>query len=372
MDQALAFVLKMFSEYYSKAGFSIPEIEKREFGAGTERKIDSRHMGFANEGGFRSFLVNRTPLYVSHSVAYYRIPAATPMEKKGWLGADLVFDLDFETESKYLSKKDFENIRADAIRLVEEFVMPDFGVSKNEVSVNFSGNRGFHIHVRDTRFRKLRGDERREIMEYIRGMGLKYGAFFETDARGMGIQGPAASSGGYKGRFAKKILSILEAEPKRIIPGFRNDRAGEKYSAFVASFAENIRSGNWSQKERTEGIDNNLRRIAENELPLRTVNADAGVTQDVSKLIRVPNSLHGSTGLCAKILDLGALPGFEPMHHAYVFSGGPVKIAALEDIPEMEMGNSTHEKIAKGERKEVPEYLAIYLELKGSARLVFS
>lgn len=370
MDRGLRFVLGRFSQYYANASFSIPEIEKREFGAGIEKKIDARHMGFGNEQEFRSFLVNNTPLYVSHSVAYYQLPKATPMEKKGWLGSDLVFDLDFETESKYLSKVDFENIRADTVRLIEEFVIPDLGVPESKIAVNFSGNRGFHVHVHDERFRMLRGDERKELIEYVKGMGLKYESFFSQKEAGRSggravfrEVGPIPTGTGYAGKFAKKVVQMLENEPERLSRIFKD---GNKRMNFI----NGIKGGNWSLRKLTEGLDRKLREIAETELPLRTVNIDAGVTQDASKLIRVPNSLHGSTGLRVKIMGLTELAAFEPMHNALAFSEKMMKITAIEDIPEIEMGNRTHERMEKGKTKEVPEYLAIYLKLKGSAEII--
>ncbi len=370
MDKELHYTLKRFSDYYSKASFSIPEIEKREFGVGIEKKIDSRHIGFTSELEFRTFLVHNTPLYVSHSVAYYQLPRATPMERKNWLGADLVFDLDFETESKYLSRPDFEKVRADTVRLVEEFLIPDFGVDEKLMSVNFSGNRGFHVHVRDLRFRQLRGEERKEIIEYVKGMGLKYESFFSQKEAGQSggrtiyrETGPMPTGTGYAGRFANKVISVLESEPERISRVFKEESKR-------LNFMNGIRAGNWSMRKLTEGVDRKLREIAETELPLRTVNIDSGVTQDASKLIRVPDTLHGSTGLRVKTIPLKELATFDPMKDAVVFPEKPINIAALEDIPEIEIGSGTQEKIEKGKTKEVPEYFALYLKLKGSARLL--
>lgn len=371
MDKQTYYILKRFSEYYAKAEFQIPEIEKREFGAGIEKKIDFRHMAFANANEFRSFLVNKTPLYISHSVAYYQLPAATPMEKKGWLGADLIFDLDYETNSKYLSKADFENIRNDTIRLVEEFLIPDFGILKEKISINFSGNRGFHVHAYDERFRMLRSEERREIIEYVRGLGLNYESFFfkkETGRQEGGRTiymegGPLPAGGGYTGRFAKKVLETMQTKPERFGRIFKDEQKR-------MSFINGINSGNWSLRKMTAGLDKKLREIAENELPMRTVAVDSAVTRDATKLIRVPNTIHGSTGLCAKIVSLKELQQFEPMHHALAFSKDLLNITALEEIPELEMNNCIYEKIECGKNAEVPECFGIYLALKGSAKII--
>lgn len=369
MDRQLSFVLKRFSDYYQKAEFRIPGIEKREFGFGTEKKIDARHLSFANAQELRSFLVNSTPLYVSHSAAYYAHPAATPMERKGWLGADLVFDLDYEAQGKHTSKEEFGRVRADALRLIEEFLIPDFGVRKEFISVNFSGNRGFHIHVRDSRFSRLRGDERKEIIEYVKGTGLSYDAFFSKEEAGRSggravfrESGPVPSPSGYAGRFGGMVLRMLETEPEALSRIFKDRKKRD-------AFASGIRAGNWSMRSLTPTLDRKLREMAE-RLSLRTVNIDSGVTQDASKLIRVPDSLHGGTGLRAKTIPLPALQFFEPMRDAVALPSTPVKIAALEEIPSMEIGGMAQERMEKGKEGEVPEYFAIYLAQKGSARIL--
>ncbi|MDD5337647.1 MAG: DNA primase small subunit domain-containing protein, partial [Candidatus ainarchaeum sp.] len=253
-DKELFYVLKLFSSYYSKAEITVPGLEKREFGYGIEKKIDSRHMGFANPAELRSFLVNSTPLYISHSVAYYSLPRATPMERKGWLGSDLVFDLDLETGSKFFSPADMARVRSDAVRLIEEFIIPDFGVASKDISANFSGNRGFHIHVYDRRFSKLKGDERKEIINYIKGAGLDYESFFSRQEAGSQggravyrEAGPVPGAGGYSGRFAKRVLGVLETEPESLGRIFKDE---QKRNAFM----EGVRNGNWSLRKITPGV----------------------------------------------------------------------------------------------------------------------
>ena len=96
------------------------------------------------------------------------------MPRKNWLGADLVFDLDAEGHScgKFTCQECLDKVKADAMKLIDEFLLPDFGFSKGEISVNFSGSRGYHVHVRSGSVMKLDREARREIADYVSGTGL--------------------------------------------------------------------------------------------------------------------------------------------------------------------------------------------------------
>ena len=129
-------IKKIFAEYYATADIRIPEIERREFGIGNKKKIDARHLNFANVSDFRKYLCTNTPMFVSHSTAYYEFPGMTPIQKKRWLGADLVFDLDIHAEGKYAVYSKLEEMKDDVTRLVNDFIMGDFGISKEHVEIH--------------------------------------------------------------------------------------------------------------------------------------------------------------------------------------------------------------------------------------------
>ncbi len=195
---------KIFANYYERAEFRIPAIEQREFGVGNMKKIDARHLNFANAGEFRKYLCNNTPLFVSHSTSYYEFPGASPMVKKCWRGADLVFDLDIHAEGKFGAYAELPRVKEDVMRLVDDFILGDFGIKKEHVVVVFSGNRGYHVHVRDPAFIPLGGEERRELVDYIMGQGLDYTNFFTHRAGRASLSGPSrmrvATGGGSPGR----------------------------------------------------------------------------------------------------------------------------------------------------------------------------
>ena len=352
-------ILSRFSEYYKSSELDVPSVEKREIGVGFDKKIDARHYSFETLEAFRNHLVYNTPFFVSYSAAYYEIPSATPIEKKGWQGADLIFDLDAEMKTGLKIYKELENVKQDAIRLVEEFIVPDFGLSKKNIVYVFSGNRGYHIHIRDKEVFGLGAQERREIVDYIRGVGLDYRKFFYEGERAGQIYGPKSDSWGYKGRFVRKMLKTLGENPSSIYRGFKKEDVKK-------NFLKGIDDGNWSRSP-VKDIVQRMGKIA-SEIPLYSVNADAAVTYDVKKLIRVPNSIHGSTGLIAKKID--RIEKFDPLKDALAFEKEKVNIEGIHEVQDFEFGGESVE-LKKGEKKEVGESLGLFLTLKGAANLVF-
>jgi DNA primase small subunit len=344
----------IFSKYYETALIRIPSIEKREFGIGNRKKIDARHLCFANVSEFRNYLVTNTPMFVSHSTAYYDFPGATPIQKKHWAGADVVFDLDIHAEGKYGVYAQLEDMKKDVIRLVEDFLINDFGVDAKEIAIVFSGNRGYHVHVRDPRYLPLGGEERRELVDYIMGQGLDYTQFFFRDDKKK-LHGPVPDEGGYRGRIAREMIRVLSEEPLKISRIFKDET---KRQFFISG----IKEGNWS---RTHMALNDLtKRIARviDGLPVSSVNTDVAVTQDLSKLIRVPNSIHGETGLIAKVVE--DIETFDPFRDA-ILDGPSMKVRFTEDVPEIPAAGTKEYK--KDEVKELPRHLAMFFVLKKSA-----
>ncbi len=360
-DNDRRMALKLFADYYDNAEFNIFQIEKREFGVGIYKKIDNRHLSFESMENFRRYLLTNTPMFVSHSISYYEFPSATPIERKNWQGADLIFDLDMHADGKYEVYPKLEEVKQDAIRLAEDFLLTDFGISKKDILYVFSGNRGYHIHVRDKNFADLGGDERREIVDYIRGTGLDYIKFFDFDSGGIKgrATGPNPDESGYRGRFTRAAIALIESEPAKISRIFSKQETRDK---FIAS----LRKGNWSNTS-IKDIIPRLRVVADT-LSVHSVDTDAGVTQDLSKLIRVPNTIHGETGLIAKIID--NMDEFDPLNDALIKTNDTKAILFIEDVPELELAGSTFGPFKKDEKRDLPIAVAMFFVLKGSANSV--
>jgi DNA primase small subunit len=156
------------SDYYITAPLhEMPDFDKREFGVKMKCLISQdnpngtwRHLAFKNVNLLRAFLIERKPDHVYFSSAKYKEPWLKPMEskKEGWLGSDLVFDID----NDHLATPSLESAAYNAVKLYD-FLKSDFGFK--DMIITFSGSRGYHIHVRDKCVQTLDNHMRAQVME---------------------------------------------------------------------------------------------------------------------------------------------------------------------------------------------------------------
>jgi len=85
---------------------------------------------------------------------------------------------------------------------------------------------------------------------------------------------------------------------------------------------------------------------------------DEPVTCDVKRLIRLPASLHGNTGLKVTKILLDDLQDFNPLNDAIVFSNNLVKIKLHRSFKIRMKEENFH---LEEEIQKMPTYLAIFL-----------
>ncbi len=373
------YLSRLISGYYKDAAIGCPErVEEREFGVGTfERKILYRHLAFANAEGLRKYLVEKAPAYVSYSTAYYRFPGRRPMENKEWKGSELVFDLDVTDmklgcqanhQRSWVCENCFSEIKMETIKLIEDFLVPDFGFSREEIKVNFSGNRGYHVHVKDQSVLDLGSGERKQISDYISGAGIEVGDFFPTiGMKGVRLVGPTLDDMGWKGKIAKSFISNLEKGVDALCAlGIERKTAANLYRK-RALISMGIKNGNWDMvyiKNKAEFWE----RILLNQSIAQGDRIDKNVTIDRAHLIRMPNTLHGGSGLVAMDVPAEKLDGFDPMKDAIAFRKGELKVRAK--LPyKLFMGGEEFGPYGDVD-VELPIYAAVYLHLKGLAYII--
>ena len=376
-DNSLSIINGLISEFYRSATDLAPErIAEREFGVGNfEIKISQRHMSFRNERDLKEYLSTNAVPYVSSSSAFYKFPSGRPMEKKGWLGSELVFDLDvtdmdlpcqLRHGKSWVCSICLDEVRKETIKLVYDFLIPDFGFSEKEIKVNFSGNRGYHVHVDNKDMLMLDAAARREVTGYISGSGIEFADLFPTAGRrGEKLVGPSAKEKGWRGKIAKNFLSNLNAGVDSLMRMGIEKPIASKLWRSKGLVQMGIENGNWDMvyiKNKAAFWKLTLSKQAISQ----SDRIDGNVTNDPSHLIRLPDSIHGETGLSAKrINSLAELANYEPLDEAIAFSKGEVTVIA-ESRDEFTMKGSTFGPY-HSERVELPSYAGVYLVLKGRA-----
>lgn len=408
MSDMIARVLKdAFRRYYRSHDVPPPpDLEKREFGVGDYgRKIVRRHISFVSPREFRRYLREEAPLYISYSVGYFERPEATPMEAKGLLGADLIFEFDADELGLFAPNdlwvcpscgarglvKDLKGFRVgfcprcgeptkvvtfpDAEReeklkeevetLIKDFLVDDFGISKKEISINFSGNRGYHIHVRSPALRELDKEARIEIVEYVTGQKIDVRYFFDVPR--MPIVGPRPTDGGWKGRIARGVISILSSarDVSDLVRRGVSPSTARRIMRDRERIVELIRQGIWPfidtrKADAFESVASLVRSLS----PFMGKEIDTNTSVDIHRLIRVPDSIHGSTGLLAKKLD--NLRAFDPYRDAVALPERPYLNLHVDFAPEFEFAGETWGPF-EDINVELPLHVSIFLLSKGVA-----
>jgi DNA primase small subunit len=390
----MAFVQNMFHEYYARnltAGEGVRMPEAREYGFASFEGWMLRHKSFRNKNELTSFLRDCVPRDAYFSCAYYEEPKAE-MEKKGWLGADLIFDIDadhiptpcdkihdewacgkcgFEgkgvvpqncpacgsekfTDSTWPCEICLASAKSQTVKLLD-ILMKDFGFSEREVHVFFSGHRGYHVHVEAEAVASLDTIARKEIVDYVSGLGFD-ASFHELNSKGLGSSDLKLS--GWPRRVAKGIHDFtLNAR-----------REDFKYMGLKRNVIEAItknrdaivQSWNTSNPHAVKGMGPETRRkIVEYSVKSQSANVDTVVTTDVHRLIRLTGTLHGKTGLMKIEFPVSTIDAFDPFKSAVAFKEGTVTVL-VSNAPQFRLGDQTYGPY-RNQRIVLPTAVAILL-----------
>jgi len=399
MNAELEFVVRWFRKYYTESPPPPPErFGRREFGfMFFDKTYVQRHISFSKSVEFNSFLVEQVPAHVYYSSAYYELPAAATMEEKKWLGADLIFDLDADhiKGSEGLSYEDMlAKVKKEMIRLLDDFIMGDLGFNSNDVKVVFSGGRGYHVHVFDPRVTGLKSHERREIVDYITGTDLDLNWVFEekafekrqfkqtTRVHKSRLLPPDASTG-WRRRMRDGIemlmrdmegLSLQDVRsrydvagdaPEKVLAEMMNDlflRRGGKCGMEILIQKDTLEvfSNQRSQALFLKIVEGDIKRSLEGQV-------DEPVTSDIKRLIRLPQSLHGKTGLRVVPMSRDDLDEFDPLRDAVseIFPDDPVTVN-LENRVDVRLRG---ERFSLRGTVEVPTFVAVFLICRRNATI---
>lgn len=405
------FVRDKFAEYYKEQSSLVQpptSIERREFGfLFFDERIMLRHKSFKTSDDFRNFLASAVPSDVYYSSAFYENPEAE-MDKKGWSGADLIFDIDADHiptpcnkihDEWVCSKCGFagkgmvpekcpvcgsqgfdantwpcdvclESAKTETVKLLDVLIQ-DFGFSQNEIRVFFSGHRGYHVHIESESVKKLDAVVRKEIVDYVCGLGFEaaFHGLSEKSWRTIGtLQGTNLGDYGWRGRIAKGIYNFISNAKEE---DFRSVGLKKNVIEAILKNKDAILRG-WKDSGSLSALKGvgfeTWKKIADHGVKLLSAKIDTVVTTDIHRLIRSTDTLHGKTGLKKVEFPMSEIDDFDSFKSAVAFKKGAVSVF-VSDVPKFRLGGETFGPYKK-QKVELPTAAAVLLVCKGRAEVL--
>ncbi len=383
-ERTLAYLRGRFGDHYRRTEFTPPpDAHEREWGyvpwtAGPGETY-VRHNALIDLGELGEFLSRERPKHVYFSAGRYDDPSAKTMDGKGWRRSDLIFDLDADHLPGTSADDSYREMLAtckEALYRLLDFLEDDFAFE--DLTVVFSGSRGYHVHVRDENIQRLDRDARREIVDYVRGIGLEFDALVDEEivAGTAGRESPATNrylpQGGWGARIHERLYALMDEvrdlpEEEGIARLQEFDGVGEKKAKTAYQFTQNrfveIERGNLSAHNVFENLAKQFAShvVAEENAPI-----DEPVSTDTNRLIRLPGSLHGGSGLSVRRIPRDGLDEFDPLVDAVpeTFRGNEIVIE-VTDGGEFELDADSF-TLSEGNHT-VPEHLGVFLMARGRA-----
>jgi DNA primase small subunit len=370
-----------FGDYYRDADPTLPPApDAREWGhipwTGGESTTMVRHQSIYDLGDVSDFLAREAPRHVYFSAARYDDPGANGMDEKGWRGADLVFDLDADhlpsVDPAATTYAEMLAACKDALQRLLDLLETDFGFE--DVTVVFSGGRGYHVHVRDDGLADLDSTARRDIVDYVRAVDLDIEGLVRTRAVGGATRRELRTAGGWGRRTHRRLSEFVDE-----LQGLDEDAAAERLMAFDgigegrattllgALDGETVADGN--VEAGGPGARTLVEALARETVAAETAPIDEPVTTDTHRLIRLPGSLHGGSGLVVRRLDRSEIDGFDPLVDAVPerFTRRSIRVEVAEPgVVELDGDSFT---LDAGEQS-VPECVGVFLMTRDRARKV--
>ncbi|UCE43857.1 MAG: DNA primase small subunit PriS [Candidatus Bathyarchaeota archaeon] len=361
-----------------------------------------RHKAFRNVDDLTSFLEKVVPSDVYYSSAYYEDPERE-MEKKGWLGADLIFDIDADhiptpctkthdrwicancgiigrgltpqncpgcgerkfDERTWPCEKCLESAKTETIKLMD-ILIRDFGFLPEEIRVSFSGHRGYHVQVEREEIRTLNQMARKEIVDYVVGIGLEMGFHGLRDATI--LTGPILDDSGWRGRIARGTYEfLLKATPEELKRAGLKKKRVDTIIKYKKELLDSWKKGGPWGTVKDLGVDS-WRKIVEHGTKIQSARIDTVVTTDIHRLIRLGNTLHGKTALIKIEVPAKEIEDFDPFTDAVVFNKGKAEVI-VSDAPKFRLGDEVYGPY-KEEKVELPTAVALLLLCKKAAKVI--
>ena len=366
-DKDAKFLEDSFKKYYFEHFDLIhtpKNPEMREFGYQKFNSGMTRHISLRSDKELHLLLMKNVPSDVYCSNARYSFPNL-PMAEKDWQNADLIFDIDakdlhlpcrqnhtikkctscngvfgnsevcphcnatkFETAS-VLCNDCIAGAKKELDKLIT-ILTNDLGISRQNITVYFSGNEGFHIHV-TSEYENLDSRHRAELVDYLT------------------FRGAIPETFGARTNFAKSTFPDLDEKgwPGRVskaIFGAKSNKA--KLSKEIIS------EGYFSFKKKLESLQKEI-----------GAQIDPNVTIDVHRIFRLGGTINSKSGLTKTLCT--DIAKFNPGTDACFIDDDEVSILANCPV-QFRLKNKKFGPYSK-EQVSIPKYAAVYMICKGCA-----
>ncbi|MHA1106162.1 MAG: DNA primase small subunit domain-containing protein [Promethearchaeota archaeon] len=404
------FLKNLFQAYYQESNKDIPAVsmlDRREFGFLLwDNQFMQRHLGFVQIDDLRKYLIKKSPKHAYSSGSLYNRPDDHDMENKGYLGCDFVIDIDvdhFYTECKndhdlwyckecgtngkgmiekcpnceklkitrvaWICDKCLDIAKKEIIKLIDNFLIPDFALNLEQINIAFSGHRGYHLKIEDPRIRTLTSDQRREIVDYLTGQNISFEILGLHEKSS--IFGLLKDNQGWSHKIMAKLEEILCMDPLEIEHFLRDPHWGNLTASRVNSLLNH-------REDFLEIINNKKRSIWSIEgFGLSTWKQ---LLRAVVKKVGAEIDEHGKTGFKVQELEYNQLDEFNPLDESnelidpIVFKSKKKITQKLEitgvKVPATKIKGETYGDYNWGEKIEVPHHVAVFLLCKGVAKIV--
>jgi len=415
--ESLNFVKRLFQAYYKEQRDLFPSVsnlERREFAfIPWENSIMIRHLGFSSINLLTNYLVQNVPKHMYSSASLYELPDASTMEYKNYIGCDLVFDIDADhleisckkthdfwqcqtcnnhgvgeapLECKNCNSKKFNKLnwiceeclkqaKREVFKLIDDFLVDDFGIEKKNCSILFSGHRGYHVHLEDENLRNLTSQERREIADYITGKNISL-RIFGLDASKESIHNLNQYRVGWPRKIILLLRNMLSIDNEVKLRNQLNRYHFKKPQIDALISQKGYIIENINDQRQTIWPVSNFGPASWVKLVNELINEigagiDIPVTIDIHRLIRYPNSLHGGSGFKVIEINYNDLEKFDPFSDPVVFSHkNLIKLEIIApQVASIRVREETFGPFKKGEIQELPHDVAVFLISKNVAKI---
>lgn len=342
---------QLYAEHYSKIDFDIPDIQRREiaYQPWTALGPSWRHQHYNTNEDFNAYISNNDRICaIFASVSHYLDPQA-PMNKRGYLRSDLVFDIDLPLDG---SRYDWMYDACAATLDLVKILINDLGMDEDKLLIDFSGSKGFHITVDDEIYSTLDSTQRKQLLNYIRGTKVDK-TFITTEKGGWATRYSDFKNNIYRvmnndAKSNEKILLSVEfpkTQAKKIGNLLKDPTTREKLLESrhkLNTDAENAFATLFVRKERKKFEP-----------------TDEKVTGDNSRIFRIPNSIHPKTGFASVRVNIEDLENPDLVFDKIKQVGGTDLVTIYLDSPKAE--NSDVSKTWDVGTHTVPRWLALHL-----------